>query len=225
MGGAVPVLSPQAIRASLWSQRPEGKYRPLELKGPIKTTMNITGYECADDAMDALPDQGNSTPESLTGSDFPRDPLIRPETTSMTRSSPDEGGEALFLADNIQDHRDSSELADDSIRVYLTDIGRRSLLTSVEERTLTSKIEAAAYISRREAELRGLRSDPPKARQLVIQLLRGLCDAERTIGSLYRYLGIEGDRTVSEMMTHPRIRALKQLSQSAYSAKPLDFWE
>ena len=98
------------------------------------------------------------------------------------------------------------EIIDDPVRMYLREIGRVSLLKAADERILARRLEACKYVERLEAELASVDGRPPRAWMCMVELLKRVCDAEPLVDTLGRYLGVEGERTLPEVMTDPTLR-------------------
>ena len=107
-----------------------------------------------------------------------------------------------------QQSLESSEMIDDPVRMYLREIGRVSLLKAAEERTLARDMEAAKYIEQLEVELTSPEGRPPRAWQVVLELLRRACDSETLAKALSGYIGFKGTRTIGEIVSDPKMREL-----------------
>ena len=101
---------------------------------------------------------------------------------------------------------DSTEMIDDPVRMYLREIGRVSLLKAAEERVLACQMEAAKHIEELELELTSPEGRAPRAWQVVIQLLRRVCESMPLVDALSRYVGAEGERTLGELVGDKDIR-------------------
>ncbi len=100
----------------------------------------------------------------------------------------------------------STEMIDDPVRMYLREIGRVSLLKAAEERILARQMEAQKHIEGIEKELTSPDGRPPRAWQVVIQFIRGACEAGEAAAVLCRYQGLEGERTFNELISQPEMR-------------------
>ena len=105
-----------------------------------------------------------------------------------------------------QEGLETAEMIDDPVRMYLREIGRVSLLKAKDERVLARRMEAAKHISFIEGELTRPESRPPRAWQIVLQLLTRTADAQSIADVLSRYLGIGGERTIDDVRSHPLLR-------------------
>ena len=100
----------------------------------------------------------------------------------------------------------SVEMIDDPVRMYLREIGRVSLLKAAEERILARRFEAFRYVLRLETELTSVDGRPPRSWACFVEVLRRLSEAEPLADALSRYSGIEGTRTLPELMSDPKVR-------------------
>ena len=100
----------------------------------------------------------------------------------------------------------STEMIDDPVRMYLHEIGGVSLLKAAEERVLARQMEAQKHIEGIEKELTSPDGRPPRSWQVVIELIRGTCEAGEAAAVLSRYRGLEGERTFNEVISQPEMR-------------------
>ena len=98
------------------------------------------------------------------------------------------------------------EMMDDPVRMYLREIGRVSLLKAAEERVLARSLEACKYVQQMEATLASVDGQPPRAWACVTQFMKRLCEAEDLVDALSSYVGLNGKRTLPEVMTDERLR-------------------
>jgi RNA polymerase primary sigma factor len=130
------------------------------------------------------------------------------ETQNAADDAEVSGGEVVpkNVKDAWEQGLDSNEVIDDPVRTYLREIGRVSLLKAAEERILACQMESANHIEDIEKELTSPEGRPPRAWQVVIQLLRRISDATPLADVLSRYGGIEGDVTLGELVKDKRMR-------------------
>ena len=98
---------------------------------------------------------------------------------------------------------DAPEMIDDPVRMYLREIGRVSLLKAAEERVLARQMETSKHIEFIESELTSPESRPPRSWQVVLQLLNRTTEGRAIAGVLSRYIGLKGERTLSEIRSNP----------------------
>ena len=94
---------------------------------------------------------------------------------------------------------------DDTIRMYLRDIGKVALLTKPEERTLARQIEAAKHISTFEAELTAEGAGPTGA-GVAERMIDHLSAAEELANAISTHLGLGTAPTIMELVYGPEIR-------------------
>ncbi len=113
----------------------------------------------------------------------------------------------------------AGEFADDSVRMYLRDIGKVELLTAVEEATLARAIELAFWRDRLDKEITGEDSDdsgPDKEAEalqvpsevLVAEVLRRIGANVEIATLVARYLGLALPVTLSTVISDPAFRAI-----------------
>ena len=110
------------------------------------------------------------------------------------------------LDDEREQELDGVEMPEDSIGMYLREIGRVKLLKKADEYNLARRIEAYKYIEVLETELGSLEGNPPKAWMCVVQILSRLCKAEPLVDALSMYVSLGGERTLPEVMSAPMLR-------------------
>lgn len=136
------------------------------------------------------------------------------ESPAVTRSALEISGynRALNQAeftDEEQRKAGDPELTDDSVRMYLRDIGRVPLLDAKEEKMLARAIELATWLERIETGL-GAESDdehPTVPTEAVIaEVLRRISDHTETANAVARYLGLGSLPTLSMIVSDPTLR-------------------
>ena len=86
-------------------------------------------------------------------------------------ASPTQEASVLARAKVPAVEMDASEMIDDPVRMYLREIGRVTLLTAKDERWLAQALESMKHVERLERELASPWGTPPKARNIMLQLL------------------------------------------------------
>ena len=99
-------------------------------------------------------------------------------------------------------------MIDDPVRMYLREIGRVSLLKAADERHLARQMEAAKHIERLEEELTSPEGRPPRAWQVVNQLLSRAVEGQEVATTLTKYGGLSSDLTFKEIVQNPQFRAV-----------------
>ena len=100
----------------------------------------------------------------------------------------------------------TNEMIDDPVRLYLREIGRVNLLKASEERVLACAIEAVRHIELITTELTSPEGRPPRAWQVVTQLLRRASDAAPLTEAISRFAGLKGERTIGEVVYDKAMR-------------------
>ncbi len=101
---------------------------------------------------------------------------------------------------------ESSEMIDDPVRMYLREIGRVSLLKAADERRLARQMEAAKHIESLEEELTSPEGRPPRAWQVVNQLLARAVEGQELAVALSKYAGLTGELSFKEIIGNQQFR-------------------
>ena len=100
----------------------------------------------------------------------------------------------------------SVEMIDDPVRMYLREIGRVSLLKKADERMLARRLEAYTYVRKIEQVLTSIEGSPPRAWICIVEFLRRISDAKPLAQALSGYHGLDGTRTLQDLMSDPKMR-------------------
>ncbi len=98
------------------------------------------------------------------------------------------------------------EMIDDPVRMYLREIGRVSLLKAADERILARRMEAYKHIEALEEALVNAEGRPPRAWACVFEFMKRLCDDEPLVNAVSRYMALDGEPTLAELMADERVR-------------------
>ena len=107
-----------------------------------------------------------------------------------------------------QESIESSEMIDDPVRMYLREIGRVSLLKAADERHLARQMEASKHIERLEEELTSPEGRPPRAWQVVNQLLSRAVEGQELANALSKYGGLPSELTFKEIVNNEQFRGV-----------------
>ena len=96
---------------------------------------------------------------------------------------------------------------DDSLRMYLREIGRVPLLAPAAERRLALRRASYKHIEKGENELRGDSKRPVKESDVVRLLLKRLYARRELLNAVIEYLAIEEEMTLAELLYNEKLRA------------------
>ena len=113
---------------------------------------------------------------------------------------------ASDLAAAWQANLDSSDMIDDPVRMYLREIGRVNLLKAADERKLARQMESAKHIEAVEDSLTSPDGRPPRAWQVVAQLIRHTVESETLARSMAKYAGLTGELTFMQIAVDETMR-------------------
>ena len=100
---------------------------------------------------------------------------------------------------------EEQEVADDPVRLYLHEIGKRALLTAKDERVLARKIEAAAYIKGIEHEYLKRYGKPPTGAEVMLVMLKEIGQAAPLIKLLQEQLGLTLTDNFKKAVCDPKL--------------------
>lgn len=99
------------------------------------------------------------------------------------------------------------EMPEDLVRMYLREAGRTPLLTSKEERALARKLEAKNHLLKLEEEYKEIGERSPLPWEITGVLLNRLVDSALPLSVLAEQLGLPLNLTLSQIASHPKLRA------------------
>jgi RNA polymerase primary sigma factor len=94
----------------------------------------------------------------------------------------------------------------DSMDLYLLECRRTRLLTANEEKTLGSSIEDGRYLSEIDQELFTKNGYPPTETDLLLELLKRLCQSGSLLRMASRHLKLQLNGGISKTVLDPRLR-------------------
>ncbi len=97
-------------------------------------------------------------------------------------------------------------IIDDSVRMYLHEIGRVPLLTAEDERVLAKKIEEGRHISEIRQDILKEYGIPPSATEIVLAMLKELCQASDIISLLQKQLGLTPTTSFVQTISNAQLR-------------------
>jgi len=141
--------------------------------------------------------------------------IIESGATAVTRSELDmwEAARASDSSTNItnalQQEVQESELTEDTVRMYLREIGRVALLTAADEVVLARAVELAQRLETIEKEIQGDNEfATPDQLTVIAEILSKLGPVGDTASAVAKYLGLNTPVTLGEALNNPDLRAL-----------------
>jgi RNA polymerase primary sigma factor len=151
--------------------------------------------------MEGSEDEANQTTES--------------GATAVTRSELDmweaarASDSATSITNALQNEVQESELTEDTVRMYLREIGRVALLTAADEVVLARAVELAQRLEAIEKEIQGdIEDGTPDPFTIITDILSKLGPVGDTASAVAKYLGLETPVTLGRALADPDLRAL-----------------
>ncbi len=158
-------------------------------------------YTTAFTRMDETEDEANQVTESgataVTRSELDMWEAARASdsSTSITNA----------LAQEVQE----SELTEDTVRMYLREIGRVALLTAADEVVLARAVELTQRLEAIEKNIQGdIELGTPDPFAVISDILSRLGPVADTASAIAKYLGLETPVTLTSALSHPDLRAV-----------------
>ncbi len=101
---------------------------------------------------------------------------------------------------------EEQEVIDDSVRMYLHEIGRVPLLTADDEKKLAKRMEEGRKINEIRADFQKKQGRPPTSTEIVIALLAELALKEDLVHAIQKELDVEVDPSFMKTMTNEEYR-------------------
>ena len=98
------------------------------------------------------------------------------------------------------------ELGEDSLNLYLDEVGKTPLLNAKEERVLGSQIEEGKHLVRLEEGWVAEHGAQPSAIDLLLALVERFSRERLLFETLYQYLGLPSHGSIAEKVSHPDLR-------------------
>jgi len=151
--------------------------------------------------MEGSEDEANQTTES--------------SATAVTRSELDmweaarASDSSTSITNALQNEVQESELTEDTVRMYLREIGRVALLTAADEVVLARAVELAQRLEAIEKEIQGdIEVGTPDPFTIITDVLAKLGPVGDTATAVAKYLGLETPVTLGRALADPELRAL-----------------
>jgi RNA polymerase primary sigma factor len=116
------------------------------------------------------------------------------------------GQEEEFSELEITPQKQKVELGDDSLDLYFAEVGEIPLLNDEETKMLTSQIEDGKHLARLEKDWIAEHGAQPSAIDLLLALLERFSQARSLFETLYQYLKLPAQGSITEKVSHPELR-------------------
>ncbi len=165
----------------------------------------------------ALNDETEYTPAftRIEGTEDEANQITESGANAVTRSELDmweaarASDSATSITNALAQEVQESELTEDTVRMYLREIGRVALLTAADEVVLARAVELAQRIEAIEKEIQGdIEVGTPDPFTVINDILTKLGPVGDTASAVAKYLGLKTPVTLGAILTDPDMRAL-----------------
>ena len=165
----------------------------------------------------ALDDETEYTPAftRIEGTEDEANQITESGANAVTRSELDmweaarASDSATSITNALAQEVQESELTEDTVRMYLREIGRVALLTAADEVVLARAVELAQRIEAIEKEIQGdIEVGTPDPFTVINDILTKLGPVGDTASAVAKYLGLKTPVTLGAILTEPDMRAL-----------------
>ena len=111
------------------------------------------------------------------------------------------GADEPYATDKWTESIDLADITDDSMRLYLMEIGRVNLLTKKQEQTLSRQIEEWKHLEAVETELEALTNGSLNAWMCVLHLIRRIGQLRPMVDAVCRYHAMRISETLTDVLT------------------------
>jgi RNA polymerase primary sigma factor len=169
------------------------------------------------DVSAALEDETEYTPAftRIEGTEDEANQITESGANAVTRSELDmweaarASDSATSITNALAQEVQESELTEDTVRMYLREIGRVALLTAADEVVLARAVELAQRIEAIEKEIQGdIEVGTPDPFTVINDILTKLGPVGDTASAVAKYLGLKTPVTLGAILTDPDMRAL-----------------
>jgi len=101
---------------------------------------------------------------------------------------------------------EEQEVIDDSVRMYLQEIGRVHLLTAEDEKVLAKKMEEGRRINEIKQDWLLKYGRPPSATEIVLTILKELCQSATIIHIIQKQLGLTPTTSFVQSISNGKLR-------------------
>ncbi len=132
--------------------------------------------------------------------------------TEVTRSELDMWEAARSMTENIaviSQYTHDSELTEDTVRMYLREIGRVELLMAEDEVVLARHVEIAQWLDQLESKLNGseMFETKPNPSELILTTIENISENDQIIRRVFNYLGLK-KYSLNTLINDPNFRFL-----------------
>ncbi len=165
----------------------------------------------------ALDDETEYTPAftRIEGTEDEANQITESGANAVTRSELDmweaarASDSATSITNALAQEVQESELTEDTVRMYLREIGRVALLTAADEVVLARAVELAQRLEAIEKEIQGdIEVGTPDPFTVINDILTKLGPVGDTASAVAKYLGLKTPVTLGAILTDPDMRAL-----------------
>ena len=169
------------------------------------------------DVSAALDGDAEYTPAftRLEGTEDEANQIIENGATAVTRSELDmweaarASDSATSFTNALAQEVQESELTEDTVRMYLREIGRVALLTAADEVVLARAVELAQRLEAIESEIQGdIEVGTPDPYTIITDILSKFGEVADTAAAIAKYLGLQSPVKFEAALTNPDFRAL-----------------
>jgi RNA polymerase primary sigma factor len=119
----------------------------------------------------------------------------------------DIGEEDEVSGNRITPPKKELELGEESLNLYLDEVGKTSLLNAEETKVLSIQIEDGKHLARLEEDWVAEHGAQPSAIDLLLILVERFTRAYSVFEALYQYLELPSHGSIAEKASHPELRS------------------
>ncbi len=202
--------SPRISTAGSSNQMPKTKSGRMDIPTNLNgtgtapgSTVDASGSTRRSKEAGVGPDAGLEDDEARSAEEMAKS-LSRSEMDTWEASR---AGENAALAETWLDDNPDSELTEDTVRMYLREIGRVALLTAADEVVLARAIELSQWLAKLHTETEAVLAQAPTPVALAQAILDRL-SAQEVIRHIAKYLGLGEKVRLSTILNDPTLRQL-----------------
>ena len=151
----------------------------------------------------------------MEGTEDEANQITESGATAVTRSELDmweaarASDSSTSITNALQQEVQESELTEDTVRMYLREIGRVALLTAADEVVLARAVELAQRLEVIEKEIQGdIEFGTPDPFTIITEILSKLGPVGDAASAVAKYLGLDTPVSLGQALNNPDLRAL-----------------